>query len=340
MDLVSVVVPVYNVERYLDECISSLLKQTYSNIELILVDDGSKDGSGKICDQYGREYPDIKVIHKENAGLGYARNSGLEIASGELVTFVDSDDYVEPTYIEELVNGLAVHHVDMCKGGFRKVQDDGSVKFQRSYHSEVFPGGEARARLLPRLIGSAPAQHDSVEMCVWGTIYKMSHIRQHHLRFPSEREMLSEDIVFNVAYMQYADGACLIPQAGYNYRENFSSLTKRYRAERFDLSRHLYLEMNQRLRELGYSSDTLHRLDRMFFIYLKACITQERRRVSGQTAARAIGNIKRICRDSTVQTVVAQYPVQYLGIKQRFFVELLRHKSAVVLWLLSEANII
>ena len=90
--LISVIVPIYNVSRYLDRCMESLLHQTYKNIEIIMVDDGSPDDCGKKCDRYAAEEPRIKVIHKKNAGLGMARNSGLEIAEGEYVMFIDSDD--------------------------------------------------------------------------------------------------------------------------------------------------------------------------------------------------------------------------------------------------------
>ena len=94
MDLISLIVPVYNVEKYFVRCIKSILKQTYSNIEVILVDDGSDDNSGELCDEYAKVDNRIKVIHKKNEGLGYARNSGLDISSGKYVTFIFIDDYI------------------------------------------------------------------------------------------------------------------------------------------------------------------------------------------------------------------------------------------------------
>ena len=93
-DKISIIVPVYNVEKYLKECIESILSQTYKNIEIILIDDGSTDNSGKICDEYLKKDSRVKVIHKENGGLSDARNTGIEIASGKYIGFVDSDDYI------------------------------------------------------------------------------------------------------------------------------------------------------------------------------------------------------------------------------------------------------
>ena len=105
--MITVIVPVYNVEKYIKECVDSLINQTYENIEIILVDDGSKDKSGTICDDYAATYDRIKVIHKKNEGLGFARNTGLRVAKGKFVTFIDSDDKADTDLVENLVKGIA-----------------------------------------------------------------------------------------------------------------------------------------------------------------------------------------------------------------------------------------
>ena len=103
---ISVIVPVYNVEKYLCQCVESILSQTYRNFELLLIDDGSKDNSGNICDEYAKNDPRIRVLHVENGGASYARNIGLNIAVGDWVTFVDADDWVSSNYLEELVKDV------------------------------------------------------------------------------------------------------------------------------------------------------------------------------------------------------------------------------------------
>lgn len=124
--LVSVVVPVYNVEKYLSVCVDSLLRQQYKNIEIFLIDDGSTDSSGEICDKYSSKYQNVKVFHKNNSGLGYTRNYGLKRISGEYVTFVDSDDYVENDLIQKLIEPVLLNHsVDGVIGGFTKITDSG-----------------------------------------------------------------------------------------------------------------------------------------------------------------------------------------------------------------------
>lgn len=114
MDLISIIVPVYNVEKYIHECVDSIINQTYKNIEIILVDDGSPDNCGKICDEYAEKDSRIKVIHKENGGLSDARNCGIDAASGEWLMFVDSDDYIESDMAQKLLDAAKKENADMA----------------------------------------------------------------------------------------------------------------------------------------------------------------------------------------------------------------------------------
>lgn len=115
MDKISVIVPVYNVEDYLEECINSILGQTYKNLEIILVDDGSTDNSSKICDIYEKKDKRIKVIHKENGGLSSARNEGLKYRTGEYISFVDSDDFIDKTMYEKLYSAIKKYDADVVR---------------------------------------------------------------------------------------------------------------------------------------------------------------------------------------------------------------------------------
>jgi glycosyltransferase involved in cell wall biosynthesis len=135
--LVSIVVPVYKVEKYLDTCVQSIMNQTYRNFELILVDDGSPDHCPELCDEYARMYTEIKVLHKENGGLSDARNAGISVANGDLVTFIDSDDYVNPMYLRFLVNARQITQSDISACAIRCVSDSYSstLAFDESFES-------------------------------------------------------------------------------------------------------------------------------------------------------------------------------------------------------------
>lgn len=115
--LVSVIVPVYNVEEYLGRCVDSILSQTYENLEVILVDDGATDSSGRICDHYAAQDHRVKVVHKENGGLSSARNAGIDVACGEWLEFVDSDDWIEPDAVESMLQEALAHQVELVLGG-------------------------------------------------------------------------------------------------------------------------------------------------------------------------------------------------------------------------------
>ena len=136
--LISVIIPIYKAEKYLEKCIRCVLKQTYQNLEVILVDDGSPDGSGVICDRLATEDSRIKVIHKENGGAATARNAGLDVMTGEYIAFVDADDYMEQTYIEKLYEIILKNQADVAICGFYTIDEAGNAVSIDALHDEAF----------------------------------------------------------------------------------------------------------------------------------------------------------------------------------------------------------
>ena len=128
MELVSVVVPIYNVEQYLDRCILSILSQTYENLEIILVDDGSPDNCGKICDQYASKDQRVRVIHKENGGLSDARNAGVKIATGKYLLFIDSDDFVAEDLVQKTVESAELNHSDIVLFDYQRLESNDTIE--------------------------------------------------------------------------------------------------------------------------------------------------------------------------------------------------------------------
>ena len=340
MDLISVIVPIYNVEKYLRQCLDSLLMQTYKNIEVIMVDDGSPDNCGVICDEYAEKYSNFIAIHKENAGLGMARNTGMKHMNGEYVMFIDSDDYIFADIIENLYNAIKENHVDIAKSGFYHVKDDGSVFNKKIYDDEVFEGKKAADEFLPRLIGSSPEKKDSLEMSVCASLYRTSYIIENHIQFPSERDLISEDMIFNILYAQYADGACIISKTGYNYRYNSSSITKYYQPSKFEKCTKFHLYVRDLLAKLEYGLDTQYRLDRIYFVKTKGCIEQEIGSENGFTFKQRIINIKRICENSTLQESIDEYPVNKLGFVQKTFLFMVKYKQSLLLYICMKIGLV
>lgn len=138
MEKVSVIIPVYNNEKYLNQCVESVLKQTYTNLEIILIDDGSTDRTPEICEHLREQDPRIRVFHKENGGIGSSRNSGLTLASGDYILFVDSDDWIEPDCIKTLYNQLKTNNADIAIGNFMRFDEETAVTYFQTTKNDYF----------------------------------------------------------------------------------------------------------------------------------------------------------------------------------------------------------
>ena len=220
---VSIIVPIYNVERYLDRCMQTLLGQTMTDIEIILVDDGSPDRCPQMCDEYAKKDPRVKVVHKQNGGLGYARNSGLDVATGEYVAFVDSDDFTSVEAYETLYKVAKEQDADIVYAGFTMQDSDGTESgcFMLNH---VWEGKEIISFLKSMIFDTKP-DIDTIWMSVWNGLYKRDLIEQHKIRFFSEREFLSEDILFHLMLVPLCRKIVCIPKTFYHYCYNGTSLT-------------------------------------------------------------------------------------------------------------------
>lgn len=204
--LISVIVPVYNVEKYLCRCVDSILNQTYPYLEIILVDDGSTDNSVKICDEYAKKDSRIKVIHKRNGGVSSARNVGLQNVTGEFVTFVDSDDYLESTCLEKMHNGMIKSNVDLVV--VRWKNQDGIIKIGNT--DETFKEKMINQGQLPTI---------GLLTTVWGHLYRKKQLAD--ISF-DEEIFYGEDILFSVNYFFSRNGKkmLLINEPLYIYYED------------------------------------------------------------------------------------------------------------------------
>lgn len=165
LPLISVIIPVYNVEKYLERCIESVCNQSYKNLEIILIDDGSTDGSGRICDKKREGDVRIIVYHKENGGQGTARNKGLDLCSGKYITFLDSDDMMESSCIEELYDFLVKNNLDISACNYARYTEDGHMisLFEEKYDDFIVNGIEAQRRIW---------YAECINLAPWGKLYR------------------------------------------------------------------------------------------------------------------------------------------------------------------------
>ena len=242
MAKVSIIVPVYNVERYLDRCMQSLLNQTLKDIEIILVDDGSPDNCPQICDKYAQQDSRVYVVHKQNAGLGYARNSGLEVASSEYIAFLDSDDYVDVNMYKILFDEITTQKADAVFCGMRKEISIGHYINQIETTSTVVMEEDGVVDFFLNMIASSPNEKRErlYDMSVCRSLYRKSIIDKFNFIFPSEREWASEDLPFNIQYLSKCRKVILLPNIFHTYCINPTSLTKTYHKEKFQRFVNLY----------------------------------------------------------------------------------------------------
>ncbi|MBR1967477.1 MAG: glycosyltransferase family 2 protein [Lentisphaeria bacterium] len=207
---ISIIVPVYNVEPYLPRCLDSIINQTYKNIEIIIVDDGSTDNSGKICDAYTAKDPRIKVIHQENQGLSAARNTGLKLVSNEWITFVDSDDFISQDCISKIINILHNHNdIDMIMWGVQGfIENDTFSYIDLPYFQKSI--SHKQTKLTPHL-----KKHIPVIAC--NKLYKTAIIKGQKLQFTTG--FIHEDNIFYWQYISFCKNFFCISDKLYYYRQ-------------------------------------------------------------------------------------------------------------------------
>ncbi|MBQ8658549.1 MAG: glycosyltransferase family 2 protein [Clostridia bacterium] len=235
---ISVIIPVYNVEIYLDECVGSVVEQTYHNLEIILVDDGSPDGCPQRCDQWAKLDSRIRVVHKENGGVSTARNQGLDIATGEYVYFLDSDDWLEKNTMEKLVGVLKRDNVDCVGFSFLKEFDNRSQRENNVLWEEKTYRNEEFKKVFCRTIALTGKdlmhlQKTNAFCVIWSKLYKKSVIDQNGLRFIDIKRLGTfEDGLFNIAFFSQATSFAYIDEALYHYRKtNVQSVTYNYKPD-------------------------------------------------------------------------------------------------------------
>lgn len=256
MEKVSIIIPVYNMEKYLVQCLDSVVGQTYSNLEVIIVDDGSTDASPKICDEYANKYSFVTIYHKPNGGLCSARNYGLNRITGDWILFVDSDDWCETDYVEKLMGKSGE------RGGMDAILSSvNSQKRDSSFHVEystylkegVYDDPEEMKMLHALAIGNMKnwknKWSDKLDGAggngaPWNKLFKREIVEKHGLKFEEDTRVW-EDLLFNMRYFEYVHRVCYVDARGYYYRFVDSGITKRFDANRLKKERYFFEQVEE-----------------------------------------------------------------------------------------------
>ncbi len=336
--LISVIVPIYNVERYLAQCLDSIIGQSYTSLEIILVDDGSTDGSKKIAEQYVVSDERVILISQENLGLSGARNTGMAVAKGEFLVFVDSDDWLEITILEEAVNSID-NSIDLVGWGYERVfethSNSGSTWF---LEDTKFGKAEGKEKLFARMIG--PSNEDlgnlmSVDnfSMAWSKMYRTTVIKNLDLKFAPTQIYGSEDVLFNIQFLRVCEGVTIISRPGYNYRkDNQYSLTKNHGNTLKIRLQALYNEIERLLIVWGENVEfykaRLNRRRAISFVNISLSICSKR---NSQSIIEKYWEINRLV--SEYQTIIVSFPIGVLRLHWMIFFLFIRLRMSLAVFL-------
>jgi glycosyltransferase involved in cell wall biosynthesis len=242
---VSIVVPMYNVEKYLEKCLESLVKQTLEHKEIILVDDGSPDSSGRIADAWADRYPEIRVIHQENGGCAAARSRGLAEARGSYVAFVDSDDWVDAPMFERLYEAAVTNNAEVAQCGFREVYVDDGISIPRFEEFRDLGDG------LEGCIVVDAQELLVLQPTIWRRIYKTDFLRHHGIDFPRHLPRY-DDLPFQFEVFMRTTRMVCIPEIYYNYRLGRVGQDVMANDERLYVHFHIFQDLREKVAQLAH----------------------------------------------------------------------------------------
>ena len=333
---VSVVIPVYNVEQYLPRCVDSVLAQTLTDLEIILVDDGSPDGCPAICDAYAKRDPRIQALHKPNGGLASARNAGMKVATGQYLFFLDSDDWLEPDGLENLVSVAKEHQVDFVRYRYYRTGWPGLeynavcyVEDVRELTEGYYDEERIRDDVFYRLLATSQMTMGAI-VGACGSLYDLDFMRRNDLMFYEEVKF-SEDLIFSARVVRAAKSFYFVDTPGvYHYFYNPASISKSFRAGRWDSCKSL-IETCER----DFSNDAdydfsaqLHAL-RWFCIMLAL---NERRFL--KTARERAAYCRTLLNDPIVRQTSLGFDKLAVSWKQKLIMRLVKNKMAWALAIL------
>lgn len=332
-DYITVIIPVYNVEKYLNKCIESVLNQTYENIKIVLIDDGSTDSSGKICDQYMKEHNNIVVIHKKNEGAGLTRNVGLNIADSRYIAFVDADDYIDNNMYEKLYENLVKNNAQACFCGAKKVYENKKICINKKVNDLILNRDEILNRSIPYICSgeiSEPILFGAVAL--WHGLYDLDIIKKHNIKFLSEREYTSEDTIFNLNYFLYCNKIVFIEQ--YLYYQNITngSVSRAYNPDETKKFNNFYKKVYDFIidNKIPNSKNNILLLNRRYINLYKHAIAKEIK--LSCDIKDAYKNIKKECEsDSILKKIIKNREYCQLSIKEKIFIFAIKHKMYFIL---------
>lgn len=309
MKQVSIIVPIYNVEEYLPKCLETLIQQTLKEIEIILINDGSKDKSLEICLEYAKKDKRIRVIDKVNEGVSVARNVGIELAEGEYIGFVDPDDWIEPEMYEALYNKITQIKYPICVCNYYKdTQASSTPKLFKFKNQDINKDNKlSRTQvieyIIPPMIGMddiLPRSNSYIMGCVWRGLYQKEFLDEYNIRFAPGISIM-EDLVFNVQALLASDGISIEEGVWYHYVQHTSSVLHSYNKNMWIDQIRVHELLETALEKAGLKEEMQNRLDMRYIGMAFSAIYNEMNRGNENNIKDRLSEIREICKDEKLR---------------------------------------
>lgn len=322
---ISIIVPVYNVEKYLCQCLDSIINQTYKNLEIILVNDGSKDNSPIICDEYAKKDKRIKVVHQNNKGVSSARNKGIELSTGDYIMFVDSDDWIDKDTCLTTSKMALEYSADVVLWTYvREYENESKEKNIFNDNIIIFNKQDVKKQLHRRMIGiiekelNSPQNSDAL-VPIWCKLYKSYLIKNREIKFVDLKDIgTSEDALFNLLVFEDVEKALYINKHLYHYRkENLSSVTTKYKPHLYDQWNTLFTIIEKYISSNKMGTDYYIALDNrvsLSIIGLGLNVLN-----SEECHFKKINQVKKIINSSRYKKACKSLQIKHLPIHWKFF---------------------
>lgn len=331
-ELVSVAIPIYNVEAYLERCINSILNQTYNNLEILLIDDGSMDKSPIICDKYASIDKRVRVIHKNNGGLSSARECAISNFNGDYFMVVDADDFIDINTINECMNIINIYNVDcICFSYWKEYEGRGIPVY--GVAEEGLYKGKKKKEIYKRLFGPFdkhlihPEHIDSLSPC-WNKLYKMDIIRKARF-FDTKYVGSCEDGLLNAYSLYHADSIYFLDRCYYHYcKTNGGSLTSKYKSDLWIKWQNLYKEFMNCINEYKLPSEYIEALNNRFAFSMIGLGLNE---ISNPNLSMQCSNMRKILNSEPFKKSIKGMDYKYLPFKWKMFIFTCKHKMVLTL---------
>ncbi|WP_294130927.1 glycosyltransferase family 2 protein [uncultured Clostridium sp.] len=333
---VSVIIPVYNVEKDLSRCLKSVLNQTMRDIEVILINDGSSDNSLEVCRNFKKIDSRIIVVDKKNEGPSKARNIGIEIAKGKYITFVDSDDWIEKEMFENMYNNLEKEQCDICISNYYRNYQNKEIKVNLDFNDEILTGVQIREKLIFPLIGRKEFGAETQILgfgAPWGKLFKKSFIKKNNIFFNNSL-LIGEDTLFNIQALAKTNKVIIDNKHYYHYWDNENSIMRRYKENCWDIYKSSILKIDEFLKNYNWQNIIEERFNIMKIEAIIRSIRNECSPNNNKSLKNKLCYISRMCSDHIITDTLKNIDFNKLSLKRKCILKMIEYKFSGVLYFL------